>query len=125
MKKSSRTLFVFGIYFGSMGIILMTVPNLLMRMLTLPATHEVWIRVLGFLITILAYYDIHASLADLTIFVKWSILPRVACIFVLGAFILMGWVAYPLILIGIIDLASAIWTKLVLMKEEGANKAGL
>jgi len=114
MTKAAKTLFYFGIYMIAIGIILLIVPNLLLRLAGLPPTNEVWIRVMGMLVLILAYYYIRAARNELTIFFRWTVPARSSAILFLSAFVAFGLIKPIAILFGVIDLAGAIWTALTL-----------
>lgn len=56
MSKSARSVFIFGLYLGVLGIILLVTPNFLLGVFQLPSTNEVWIRVVGMLLFLLGIY---------------------------------------------------------------------
>jgi hypothetical protein len=56
MSKAARTIQIWSFYLIALGLILLVVPNLLLGLFGIPATNEVWIRVVGMLLLILAYY---------------------------------------------------------------------
>ena len=56
MSKAAMTVFVFGIYLGFLGVVLLAAPNLLLNVFGLPETQEVWIRVTGMLVLVLSLY---------------------------------------------------------------------
>jgi len=56
MSKSARSVFVFGLYLGVLGIALLVVPNALLGMFFLRGTTEVWVRVVGMLVLFLGFY---------------------------------------------------------------------
>ena len=55
MSKAALSMFIFGIYVILFGIILMVVPNALLAIFGLPATTEVWVRVVGMLVFLIGY----------------------------------------------------------------------
>ena len=68
MSKSARTIFIFGLYLGFLGIVLLVTPNLLLGIFQLPSTNEVWIRVVGMLLFLLGIYYILAARKEMTEF---------------------------------------------------------
>src|SRR4030042_3153940 len=114
MSYSARTVFVFGIYLVVLGIILIAVPNLLVNALCFPATNEVWIRVAGMLVLILAFYYTQAARKELTDFFQWTVYARASVIVFFLAFVVVGLAKAALILFGAVDLLGAIWTGLAL-----------
>jgi len=62
-----------------------------------------------------------AASAELTSFFKWSVYTRASVIFIFTAFVLLGFSKSMLILFGVADFLSAIWTALTLKSEEKAG----
>lgn len=114
MSKSSRSLFVFGIYLVILGIILVVAPNLLLEMFLIPGTTEVWIRVVGMLLVALSIYYIQAARKEMIDFLRWSVYVRSSVIVFFTAFVLMDFASPTLLLFGVIDLLGALWTGLAL-----------
>src|SRR5688572_5591502 len=92
MKKSSLSLFVFGMYLIGMGLGLVVMPNFVLGTLGLPATDEVWPHVVGALALVLAFYYISAARADLRSFAQWTVPARIAVFLAFTAFVIAGWV---------------------------------
>jgi hypothetical protein len=110
MSNAGRSLFIFGIYLAVLGFAMLIIPNLLLGIFGLPSTSEVWIRVAGVLVLVIAFYDIQAGRNSLTSFLKWSVIARTSIIFFFAALVLFGLVKPVLILFGALDLAGAVWT---------------
>ena len=75
MRKSAKTLFIFTIYLILLGTILMVVPNVLLVRITKVTTHEVWIRVVGMMMILLAFYYIQAARSELRDFSRGQFTP--------------------------------------------------
>lgn len=118
MSQAAKSLFVFGIYLCVLGLILLLVPNLLLQLFGAPTTNEVWIRINGMFLICLSFYYVQTARNELTIFIRWTIWARVAVIFYFAAFVLLVSAPKALLLFGLIDLLSAIWTWLALKKDE-------
>jgi len=112
---------VFGIYILILSLFLIIAPNLFLGLFGFPLTKEVWLRVAGVLLFYLAIYDILAARAELTSFFRWSIYTRGSVIFIFTAFVLLGFSGPMLILFGVADFLSAIWTALALKSEDKAE----
>jgi hypothetical protein len=102
--------FVFSIYLFVLGSILVVVPNLLLAPFGFPHTSEVWVRVVGVLVVILGYYYLTAARAELTPFLRATVVGRSAVLVTLIAFVVLGFAPPILILLGVIDAAAAAWT---------------
>lgn len=122
MSRAAKSLFVFGIYLCGLGFALLLVPNLLLQLFGVPQTSEVWIRINGMFMLCLSFYYIQTARYELTNFIRWTILGRGAVIFYFAAFVLLISAPLALLLFGLIDLLSAIWTWLALKKDEAAQR---
>jgi hypothetical protein len=123
MSYSAKTVFVFGIYLVVLGITLIAAPNLLLNAFGFPATNEVWIRVAGMLVLILAFYYTQAARKELTVFFQWTVYARASVIVFFLAFVVLGLAQPALILFGAIDLLGAIWTGLALRSSSKGVRA--
>ena len=110
MSAAGRSLFIFGIYLLLLGIVLVAVPNWLLGMFGLPATTEVWIRVVGVLVLVIGFYDLQAGRNSMNDYYLWSIIARVAVFLFFLAFVLLGLVNPIFVVFGAIDLLGAAWT---------------
>jgi hypothetical protein len=117
MSHAAKSLFVFGIYLCGLGLILLLVPNLLLRVFGVPPTNEVWIRINGMFLICLSFYYVQAARSELRTFIRWTVWARIAVIFYFTAFVLLVSAPKALLLFGLIDLLSAIWTLLALKKD--------
>jgi hypothetical protein len=118
MSKAARSLFVFGIYLIGLGLILLLMPNLLLQVFGAPPTNEVWIRINGMFVLCLSFYYVQAARNELTLLIRWTVWTRVAVIFFFAAFVLLVAAPKALLLFGVIDLLSAIWTWFALKKDD-------
>src|SRR5438067_7567116 len=116
MSSAAKSLFVFGIYLCGLGLILLLVPNLILRFFGAPATSEVWIRINGMFVLCLSFYYVQTARNELTIFIRWTVWTRVAVIFFFAVFVLLVSAPKALLWFGLIALLSAIWTWLALKK---------
>lgn len=117
MSKGATSLLVFGIYLAALGLFLLVAPNVLITLFGLPATGDIWIRVVGMLLVLLAFYDVQAARKETVEFFHWSVLARGSVILFFAGFVLAGLVKPILLLLGAIDLAGAIWTRLALRSD--------
>jgi hypothetical protein len=85
--------------------------------LGIPATTEPWIRVAGMLLLALGIFYILASVKGMTDFIKCSVFTRSSVVLFFTAFVLLHLAPRLLILLGCVDLVSAIWTALALRSE--------
>lgn len=120
MDKASRSVFIFGIYLALLGLGLVLIPNPLLTLFGFEPTTEVWIRIVGMLLIIIAYYDTEATRTRTTTFYRWTVVARIFSFLLLTTFVALGLAQPMLLLFGFIDLAGATWTALAL--RGGASK---
>jgi hypothetical protein len=114
MSKPAKSVFVHGIYLAFSGLTLITVPNLLFGLLGIPATSEVWIRIVGVLTLILGFYFIQAARREVLEFMRWTVYARLTFMSFCVVFVLLSFSGPVLLLFGLLDLLGALWTALAL-----------
>jgi hypothetical protein len=117
MSRAAKSLFLFGLYLSVLGVVLVLFPNPLLRLFGAPTTNEVWIRINGMFIVCFAYYYIQAARHGLTVFIKWTVWGRAAVIVYFVMFVLFAGAPKALLLFGLVDLLSAIWTLVALRSD--------
>ena len=122
MSKSALSMFVFGLYAAVLGIMLIVVPNFLIKTIARTSTTEVWIRVAGLLLVYLGFYYTQAARKEMTDFFRWTVYTRSTVIVFFAAFVLLGFARPPLVMFGVIDLLGAIWTGLALRSERTTSR---
>ena len=114
MSRAARSVFVFGLYLVVVGFALILFPNPLFSVLRLPASHEVWPRVVGVLALVLAHYYVQAARHEVVAFFRWTVSARIMVFVVFALFVLLGVAPVPLAVLGAVDLSAALWTALAL-----------
>ena len=110
MVTPAVTLRVFSWYVFVLAALLILVPNHLLALFGIPATNEVWIRVVGMLVGCLAFYYLRASQCGLDAFIAWTVPARLSVIVFFGAFVALGLAPAALLLFGVVDALAALWT---------------
>jgi hypothetical protein len=113
-------MFVFGLYVAVLGIMMIVVPNFLLK-ISHTSTTEVWIRVAGMLLVFLAFYYTQAARKEMTDFFRWTVYTRSSVIVFFIIFVLLGLATPTLIMFGVIDLLGAIWTGLALRSAKATK----
>jgi len=116
VSAAARSLQVWSIYVLAVGAGLAVVPNTVLSALGAAETEEVWIRVLGVVVILLAvYYWDAARFETRNLFVA-SVLGRA---FVVAALVVLWLTGGPwqLLLFAAVDLAGAIWTVAALRQD--------
>ena len=110
MSPSAISLFVFGIYIAFVGAGFLFIPNKILPLFKYPKTNEPWIRIIGILVMILAFYYIFAAQNELTPFFWATVVGRFAVLISFVLLIVAKKAKPTLLIFGIIDSAGAIWT---------------
>lgn len=120
MKMSSISMLVFSGYLFCLGLIFLLIPNPVIALFGVPPTTEVWIRILGYILSALAFFYFMAVRENSKSFYRWSVYARLPILPTFAAFVLTG-VGPPVILLfGTFDLGCAIWTWRTLRNEQQA-----
>lgn len=109
MSPAAKSVYVFSIYLSALGTALMAIPDLLLALLGIPATDEVWIRTSCMLILLFPFIITGSRGAKPLIFPD-SVYLRASVIIFPIVFVVAGYVKSTIILSGVIDLAGAFWT---------------
>ena len=110
MSKAATSVVVFGGYLVILGIGLIVAPALVLAPFGFAAPTEVWIHVLGVVVTTLGVYYVQMARANVVPFFHATVLLRPVVFVAFVAFVLIGWAPVPLALFGAVDAAGAAWT---------------
>lgn len=110
MSKAAFTVRTFGYYLIVLGVTLVAVPNLLLGIFQVPATSEVWIRVVGLLVFNIGVYYIYAARCEAVEFFRASVFTRALVLIGFIAFALAGLAEPVLIGFGVVDFGGGLWT---------------
>jgi hypothetical protein len=110
MSPAAFTVRAFGYYLLVLGVALVAVPNLLLGLFLMPATGEVWIRVVGLLVFNIGVYYLYAARCEATAFFRASVFTRTLVLVGFAAFVLAGLAKPMLIGFGLVDFLGGLWT---------------
>lgn len=117
MRNSTLSMFVFAIYLAGLSAAFMVFPNPVIAVFGFEPTDQVWIRILGFILGVLAFFYIMACREGARNFFRWTVWSRLTVMPAYILFIVFD-VAPPVVLLfAVVDLAGAIWTGLSLKGE--------
>lgn len=117
MSKSAFSAKVFSIYLTIVGTMLIILPNLLLSIFLMPATSEVWIRVLGLTVVMLGVYAAVAAKHESVPFLEASVYTRLVVFIAFISFAVLGLASPMIVLFGIADLAGGMWTYFALRAD--------
>ena len=118
MSKSAKSVFVFGFYLTVIGLILLLVPNMLLDIISIEPTSEVWIRLAGILLMAISVYYYIGAKNEIVVILKTTAYIRFTIIFFFTAFVLFKLISPVIILFAVVDLIGGLWT-FILLKKEG------
>ena len=124
MSNAAKSILAHGIYLLGLAVVLLTIPNVPLKIVGLPETNEVWIRVVGFLSLVLGYYFVQSARRDETEFFRSTILPRTLAIIFFIIFVVLGWAPINLLILVAVDPVFILWTVFAL-RSSSVAKTGL
>ena len=116
MNNAAFSMKAFAGYLFALGAVLLIAPNVLLALFGFPETREVWIRVVGLLVGVLAAFYWAAAVNGFRPLFRLSVFTRGFAFLALTAFALLGLANPMLALFGAMDLAGALWTIAALKK---------
>lgn len=117
MSRAATSILVFGLYLVLLGAIFLLVPNALLSLVYLPPAQEVWIRLVGMLLVIMAFYYIMAARTETRAFFRWTLFTRLGAVVPVTAGVVSGLLTPIALLFWLGDLLGAIWTWTALRTE--------
>jgi len=117
MKMSSLSMLVFAAYLATLALAFLLFPNPFITLFGFAPTHEVWIRILGYLLGVMAFFFVMAVREEATHFYRWTVYARFC---VLPLFALLVWSGLGpaiLLLFAAFELGCALWTGYALKRE--------
>ena len=110
MSRAARSIFYFGWYLVILGFLITVIPNTILTIFRVPATSEVWIRVLGIATIVVGYFYIQAARHNLDVFFRFTLQSRPFAFVTFSGLVLLGLAPGALFLFGAIELLGAAWT---------------
>jgi uncharacterized membrane protein len=118
LSRSANSVFLYGIYIIILGAAFLLVPNLCLELMGMNATSEVWIRVVGWFGIWLGIYYVVSARSESKAFILTSVYGRPTFLIFLGVLVALGMIGPIILIIGAIDLLTALWTYSLLRKEK-------
>ena len=124
MSKTAFTIKASCCYIIALGLALVLVPNLVMSAMRMPATSDVWIRVLGVTVINIGIFFWVAARTEAIALFRASVIVRPLVLVWFGAFVLLGLASPMLLVFGVVEVAGALWTWLTLRSEAREGQRG-
>lgn len=110
MSTPAKTIYYFALYLVGAGLTLLLFPRFPLVIMSLEIEGLAWIRILGMLVLVFAYYYVNLARSEVTNFFRWTVHTRLLVPFFFAAFILFTGMKPVLMLFALGDLAGALWT---------------
>jgi hypothetical protein len=110
VSTPAKTIYYFALYLVAAGLTLLLFPRVPLRILDLEIGGLAWIRILGMLVLVFAYYYLNLARNEFTSFFRWTVHTRSLVPLFFVAFILLTGMKPILMLFALGDLAGALWT---------------
>lgn len=115
--SAAKTVLYFGFYLYVTGLTLLVAPNFLLSTFQLPATNEVWIKVVGVLVLAIGFYYHQIGSKNIEAMLPLTVVARVFVFLSFVAFVLLKFVEPMLLAFGVVDLLGAGLTWWALKKK--------
>jgi hypothetical protein len=124
MSKSAKSVLIYGVYLAINGLLLLSVPNVLLSSLRIEPTTEVWIRLAGILLMAVSVYYFIGAKQELAAIMTATAFIRFSIPLFFAAFVLLDFVSPGVMVIAAIDFLGGAWTFLMLKKERHFARSG-
>lgn len=124
MSHVAISLYMFSFYLAAMGILLIAVPNTLLPLLGLPTTEGYWVRVVGMLAGLLAFYYCGCVQGGSLVLARFSVSGRYLAAGFFGVSVVVGWAQPIFLLFALFDASAATWTWIALRQHINSHPQG-
>ena len=121
LSRSANSVFLYGIYIIILGAAFLLVPNLCLELMGIKTTSEIWIHIVGWFGVWVGIYYVVSARSESKAFILTSVYGRPTFLIFLGVLVAFGMIEPIILIIGVIDLLTAIWTYSLLHKEKVQN----
>ena len=126
MRKARFSLLVFGLYMILVvGLVFLLIPHFVLSLFYLSAGDDVWIRFVGMLASIIGFYYVQVSRAEMDRFIPWTVGGRYYAAVLMALTVGLGMIGPGMLLFAAVDAAAATWTLLALkVGKNGESQRG-
>ena len=109
---------LYGIYIVILAAMFLFIPNAVLQLMGMKTTSEVWIHTLGWFGIWVGIYYIVAGRSEAKAFIVTTVYGRPTFFVFLGVLVALKMIEPVILIIAVIDIATAIWTGLLLRSEK-------
>jgi hypothetical protein len=117
MSKPATSLIVYAIYLGVGGAIVALFPHVMLNLLGLPQTNDVWIRFFGALAVALAAKGFNVARQNSIPSMQFDVYVRAGVATFIAVLVIMGIAPLITILLAVLEYLGAAWTQLAIWAE--------
>ena len=121
MLRPAVTLRFFATYLLVLGLGFAAAPQIVLPWFGFPAPADYWVRVLGGILLILAYYYLAAARSTDLEFARRSVLGRLPLVFFYAALVAFAGAPRVLVIVGLFESGCGVWTWLALRRKDAPN----
>jgi lysylphosphatidylglycerol synthetase-like protein (DUF2156 family) len=114
MSRTAFSITVYSIYLATSGLCMALIPNVLLGLLDVPRTSEVWVRLFGFLALVLGVKGLQGARLELIPVMQLDVITRTCFSVFLTILIVLGLSPRILWIFAAIDFAAAVWTQVTI-----------
>lgn len=112
------TIRVFGGYLLLLGVTGMLIPDALLRVLGMPASHDAWPRIASMLVLNYGLLYVWIVKTRALVILRYTVYARMLVLVYLGAFVAAGLVQPIILIFGVADAGGGLWTLWTLRRDE-------
>ena len=116
MTSAAKSVYYFGFYLLLTGITLTVFPNMLLSLVQIAPTTELWIHVLGAVVFNMGVLYVLMARTNNPLFLTLTVWLRTAILVWFVIFVVIDWAPWQLVLFGLVDFGGACWTYIGLRK---------
>lgn len=118
MSKSAKTILVYGIYAIGAGLGFLFKPDFFLSLFGFEPASDHWIRIVAILTLGIGYYYISSAIAEDKHFFNISWKGRIWFFAASSMLFVFNKAPWNIVLIGVVDFITAIWTALTIKKQK-------
>jgi hypothetical protein len=118
LSGSACSVLAYGVYIIVVGAAFLLFPNVGLRLMGLKTTTEVWIHIMSWFVIWVGIYYIVSALSESRAFIRATVYGRPTFIVFSSVIVALRMIEPVFLIFGAIDLATAVWTFLVMRSEK-------
>ncbi|MFY9622126.1 MAG: hypothetical protein WAM70_17900 [Pyrinomonadaceae bacterium] len=124
MSNTAVSIAVYATYLGGAGVGFMFIPNVLLQVLGLPPTNDVWIRLFGLLAVVLAAKGYWAARRNHVALMQFDVYTRTFAGIFITMLVVIGLAPRLMLILAGIDIVASIWTQVAIFADTRSERTG-